>query len=202
MKPFSLAWERDFSVPNAPGLAARAPGSTRAESTAHTRATAIVTQHVDAVWRTLRRLGLRPSELDDGVQQVFLVLSRRLEQVEPGRERAYLLGVALRVATDYRRSLRRRPEDATDSSALEQRPHAGVSPENLLNEKQRLELLDKLIAKLPEELASVFVLHELEELSRAEISQLLAVPAGTVASRLKRAREQFGQLCKELEPHR
>ena len=43
---------------------------------------------------------------------------------------------------------------------------------------------------------------QLEELTRAEISQLLAVPAGTVASRLKRAREQFGQLCKELERQR
>lgn len=184
------------------GLAPRAASGSGADLPAHTRATAIVAQHADAVWRTLRRLGVRPSELDDGVQQVFLVLARRLEQVEPGRERAYLLGVALRVATDYRRSQRRRPEDATDSAALEERPHAGVSPENLLDEKRRLELLDRLIGQLPEELANVFVLHELEELTRAEISQLLAVPAGTVASRLKRAREQFGQLCKELEPHR
>jgi RNA polymerase sigma-70 factor (ECF subfamily) len=189
-------------VANDAGLVPTATGSPRADSPAHARATAIVAQHVDAVWRTLRRLGLGPSELDDGVQQVFLVLSRRLEQVEPGRERAYLLGVALRVATDYRRSRRRRPEDATDSAALEQRPHEGVSPENLLDGKQRLELLDKLIGQLPEELASVFVLHELEELTRAEISQLLAVPAGTVASRLKRAREQFGQLCKEWERQR
>jgi RNA polymerase sigma-70 factor (ECF subfamily) len=186
-------------VPNDAGLASRALSGSRANSSAHARATAIVTEHVDAVWRTLRRLGLRPSELDDGVQQVFLVLSRRLEQIEPGRERAYLLGVALRVATDYRRSQRRRPEDATESAALEQRPHDGVSPENLLDEKRRLELLDELIGQLPEELASVFVLHELEELTRTEISRLLALPAGTVASRLRRAREQFERLCKELE---
>ena len=187
---------------NQPVLAPSAAGGARADSAVHARATAIVTQHVDAIWRTLRRLGVRPSDLDDSVQQVFLVLSRRLEQVEPGRERAYLLGVALRVATDYRRSQRRRPEDATDSAALEQRAHDGVSPDNLLDEKRRLELLDQLIGQLPEELASVFVLHELEELTRAEISQLLAVPAGTVASRLKRARERFAQLCQKLEEQR
>src|SRR5207244_34209 len=92
-KSFSLEWGRDFNVTNDPVLAPRAVGGSRADSPAHARASAIVTQHVDAVWRTLRRLGVRPSELDDGVQQVFLVLSRRLEQVEPGRERAYLLGV-------------------------------------------------------------------------------------------------------------
>jgi RNA polymerase sigma-70 factor (ECF subfamily) len=188
-------------VPDA-ALAPRAVNDARADSPAHARASAVVAQHVDAVWRTLRRLGLRPSELDDGVQQVFLVLSRRLDQVEIGRERAYLLGVALRVATDYRRSHRRHPEDATEPASMEQRPHDGVSPESLLDEKQRLELLDRLIAQLPEDLASVFVLHELEELTRAEISQLLAVPAGTVASRLKRARERFGQLCKDLEEQR
>jgi RNA polymerase sigma-70 factor (ECF subfamily) len=169
---------------------------------AHARATAIVAQHVDAVWRTLRRLGLRPNELDDGVEQVFLVLSRRFAQIEPGRERAYLLGVALRVATDYRRSRRRHPEDMAEPAALEQRPHEGASPESLLDEKRRLELLDNLIGQLPEDLASVFVLHELEELTRAEIAELLAVPPGTVASRLKRAREQFGLLCRELEKRR
>ena len=85
---------------------------------------------------------------------------------------------------------------------MEQRSQEGTTPENLLHEKRRLELLDELIGQLPEELASAFVLHELEELTRAEISQLLEVPAGTVASRLKRAREQFGQLCQELERQR
>jgi len=189
-------------VPGHPALASGAAHRARADLPAHARASAIVAEHVDAVWRTLRRLGLRPNELDDGVQQVFLVLSRRLDQIESGRERAYLLGIALRVAADYRRSRRRRPEDATEPRSIEERPHEGISPESLLDEKQRLELLDKLIGQLPEDLASVFVLHELEELTRAEIAQLLAVPAGTVASRLKRAREQFGHLCKELERQR
>jgi RNA polymerase sigma-70 factor (ECF subfamily) len=56
-----------------------------------------------------------------------------------------------------------------------------------------------LIGQLHEDLASVFVLSELEGLTQAEIARLLSVPAGTVASRLRRAREHFERLCQEWE---
>jgi RNA polymerase sigma-70 factor (ECF subfamily) len=72
----------------------------------------------------------------------------------------------------------------------------------LLDERRRLELLDGLLARLPEDLAEVFVLFELEELTMAEIARLLDLPPGTVASRLRRARERFDGLCRELEVKR
>jgi RNA polymerase sigma-70 factor, ECF subfamily len=166
------------------------------------RVTELVDLHVDSVWRTLRRLGMPPAELDDGVQQVFTVLARRIDGVQPGKERSFLLGVAVRVVSDHRRSRRRRPEDATLPYELEQRSSALLSPEGLLEERQRLELLDRLIGQLSHDLAEVFVLSELEELTMAEIARLLAIPTGTVASRLRRARERFESLCRDVEAMR
>lgn len=163
------------------------------------RVSELVELHVDAVWRTLRRLGMPPSDLDDGVQQVFMVLARRVAEVQPGRERSFLLGVAVKVVADYRRARRRRPEDAMDPVDLERSVPSSFSPEKLLDDRRRLELLDGLVARLPEELAEVFVLFELEEQTMAEISRLLGVPPGTVASRLRRARECFDLFCRELE---
>jgi RNA polymerase sigma-70 factor (ECF subfamily) len=55
------------------------------------------------VWRCLRRLGLRAGEADDGAQQVFLVAAWRIEDIEPGRERAFLFSIAMHVAAKARR---------------------------------------------------------------------------------------------------
>lgn len=168
----------------------------------HGRAHELVEEHVDAVWRTLRRLGMPTSDLDDGVQQVFMVAARRVDNIEPGKERSFLLGVAVRVVSDHRRTRRRHPEDVTEPVDLERHLHADWAPDRLLDDRQRLELLDRLIAQLPEDLATVFVLHELEELTMAQIAELLGLVQGTVASRLRRARERFETLCGQLEAER
>jgi RNA polymerase sigma-70 factor (ECF subfamily) len=177
-----------------------APASTTPQAQA--RITELVELHVDAVWRTLRRLGMPPADLDDGVQQVFTVFARRIDRANTGQELGFLLGIAVRVVSDHRRSRKRRPEDATDPHELERSSSRGDSPESLLDERRRLQLLDELIARLPAELAEVFVLFELEGLTMAEIARLLELPAGTVASRLRRARERFDASCRELEQNR
>jgi len=64
-------------------------------------------------------------------------------------------------------------------------------PDELLEWKRRRELLDEALDALDVELRSVFVLFELEDLSTADVSELLEIPPGTVASRLRRARVRF-----------
>ena len=72
----------------------------------------LVHEHHDFIWRSLRRLGLGHGDVDDAVQQVFLIASRRLATIRPGSERSFLFQTALRIASDVRRGLRRRRETA------------------------------------------------------------------------------------------
>jgi RNA polymerase sigma-70 factor (ECF subfamily) len=149
------------------------------------------------VWRVLRRAGLSRADADDATQQVFLVASRRREDLAHGRERSFLYGTALRIAANLRRGLSRRRE-ATESAAPVAAAAAPLADEELERRRARA-LLDELLAQLPEELARVIVLTEIEGLTLAAIAELEAIPPGTAASRLRRARAAFREL---LQAHR
>jgi|HubBroStandDraft_1064217.scaffolds.fasta_scaffold28426_3 RNA polymerase sigma-70 factor, ECF subfamily len=168
-----------------------AMGSRKAEHEA--RLQSMFEAHFNTVWRTLRRLGVPEPGADDGAQQVFLVASRRLDEIEEGGERRYLLGVALRVASEIRRAMRRRREIAMDASMLEVLDAETVKqhPDEALANKRALLMLADCLQKMPEKLREAFVLFELDELSAPEVAQLLRVPIGTVASRVRLAREHI-----------
>jgi len=145
--------------------------------------------HFRVVWRSLRRFGVPESQVDDAVQHVFATLSRKLDTVGVGKERAFLLATAARVAANVRRAEQRAPrDDEQDLDALE---HPDPVPEELLEWKRRRELLESLLDALPHDQRTAFVLFELEGLSMIEIAEALEIPMGTVASRLRRARARF-----------
>jgi RNA polymerase sigma-70 factor (ECF subfamily) len=153
----------------------------------------IVSDHFEVLWRFLRRLGIAEHDADDAVQEVVLVVARKLDQVEIGSERSFLLSTAVRVASTFRRTLRNRRE--VDDAGLVELPSNDLDPETLA-EKQRLRIvLQSVLDQLPMELRAVFVLYELEELTMAEIAQTLGLPPGTVASRLRRSRELFESIA-------
>lgn len=151
---------------------------------------AMVDTHFDAVWRTLRGLGIADGTADDAAQQVFLIALRKLAQIERGRERAFLLGTAVGVAANSRRSATRSRELA-DPVALEAYVDPAPDPEEQAVLRQRRELLERVLETMPEELRTVFVLFELEGLTSIEIGAALDLPTGTATSRLRRAREHF-----------
>jgi RNA polymerase sigma-70 factor, ECF subfamily len=153
------------------------------------RMRAIMAQHFDFVWRTTRRLGLRDFEADDASQRAFIVVSRRLHEIHPGSERSFLFAVALRIVAEIRRTHARRGEVADD--AADDRRDPAPLPDELVERRRARELLDEVIAAMPEDVRPVFVLFELEQMTMAEVASLLGIPAGTVASRLRRAREIF-----------
>lgn len=153
------------------------------------RLTSLFQQHFDLVWRTVRRLGVAPEAVDDATQEVFVIASRRLGAIEPGKERAFLYGTAVRVASTARRTSSRRRAQPLDDAPD---PADGTpAADELVDRKRARELLDELVARLPDDTRPVFVLYELEGLTMEEISTCLEVPPGTVASRLRRAREVF-----------
>ena len=175
---------------------AQAVGRSQARAN-HERLRAAFDLYFDYVWRLVRRLGVPEASADDATQQVFLTLSAKLEVVLPGKERAFLTGTAFRVASNQRRGERRNPERPWEqhlASAVDPSP----SPEQLIDASRQRAWLDHVLDQLPLELRAVLVLFELEDLSAPEIAKLLELPVGTVASRLRRARQQFFELAEAL----
>jgi RNA polymerase sigma-70 factor (ECF subfamily) len=148
------------------------------------------------IWRYLRRMGLSEADADDATQQVFLVFARRLDSVDPDKERAFLCGTALRVFSEQRRARGRRREVAGDDVAEPVDTRAG--PDALADRERARELLDHILNEMDDKLRSVFVLFELEEMSTITIAEMLGLPPGTVASRLRRARESFQAIIKRM----
>lgn len=143
----------------------------------------------DFVWRTLRRFGVQEAGVDDAAQEVFVVVARKLASIEAGQERSFLFGIARRVAADARRA-RARAMPALERSA--QAPAASVqSPEAVTLVHEARALLDQVLNAMSDDERAVFVLFELEELSKSEVARCLGIPEGTVASRFRRAREIF-----------
>lgn len=163
---------------------------------AEARLRSLIAAEFDFVWRSLRRLGVRDGDADDAAQRVFLITSKKLDQVAAGSERSFLFGVALRVAGHARRGYERRRESEHDevSALLDGAP----SPEEALDERRARAVADALLDEMPMELRAVFVLFEVEEMTMAQIAELLGLPPGTVASRLRRAREDFQARLRRL----
>lgn len=173
------------SVPRPPG-AFPTPGRVRA----------LVTEQFGFVWRSLVRLGVPRKDAEDAVQQVFIVAANRLGDIEIGRERAFLFGTAMRIASRARRTHERRREVLDDEPFEAPDPSPGAE-EQLDRARARAEL-DAILDGMPIELRAVFVLFELEQVTMAEIAGLLDLPPGTVASRLRRAREHFQAATRRL----
>lgn len=158
---------------------------------------AIVDEHFEFVWRSVRRLGVPLSDADDAAQEVFVVTARKLGSIEPDREKAFLFGTAVRVASTRRRTRRRHPEDPAET--LDVRPNEGeASPEERVELAEARTMLQAILEGMSDEQRVVFVLAELEETPVREIAELLDVPLGTVSSRLRAAREAFATEVKRL----
>ncbi|HEY2509540.1 MAG TPA: sigma-70 family RNA polymerase sigma factor [Polyangiaceae bacterium] len=170
---------------------ALASGSTPIDRAAarDARIKGMVQLHFDAIWRSLRRLGVADGALDDAAQQVFLVAARRIDEIEREREKPYLLGIAVRVASDARRSRVRRRE-VSDERA-EDRVDPAPSPEELVDRMRARQLLDRVLDEMPMPLRAAFAMFEIEGMSAPEVAEALGIPLGTAASRLRRARALF-----------
>jgi RNA polymerase sigma-70 factor (ECF subfamily) len=158
---------------------------------------ALARDHVEVLWRTLKRLGVPEASADDAVQQVLLVALRRLDEIEPGRERPYLLGIAVKVAADVRRAWRRRREVPMEAAReLEPVPGAALA-EEVLDQRRALADLAAALDEMPDDNREAFVLFDIEELSAPQVAAVLGIPVGTVASRVRRARELVRQRLRE-----
>jgi RNA polymerase sigma-70 factor (ECF subfamily) len=173
----------------------RFPWATRVDA----RVRAAVDSHYAPLWRFLLRMGVEDSQVEDAAQQVFLVFAQRGDEVVPAAVRAFLFGTALRIASDFRR--KRERIGAVDLGALGDLAHPAPDAEQQAEQNELRRLLDRVLDELAPELRAVFVLTELEEMTMAEVARVLGIPAGTVASRLRRAREVFAERANELRAY-
>jgi RNA polymerase sigma-70 factor (ECF subfamily) len=152
--------------------------------------------HVDFVWRTAHRFGLSPVEADDAAQQVFLIASRKLEQIAPDREKAFLFRAAIHVTRTLLRSTARKREDFVEEpDAADPKP----SPEEALETRRALDAAHRILRDMPDDLREAFILFELEEMTMRQVADLLEIPPGTVASRIRRARATFRAAVQTME---
>lgn len=173
------------------------PAGTAATPVDVARIRRIIADHYGFLWRSLRRLGVPEADVDDGAQRVLGVVVRRLPEIAGGAERAFLFQTAVRVASEMRRAARRSrlSLEPVGDERIDERP----GPEEALEQQRARALLAEVLDALDLDLCSVFVLFEIEEMTTAEIAELLAIPPGTVSSRLKRAREEFRKIADRLK---
>jgi len=149
---------------------------------------ALFREHGGLVERALRRSGVAECDLSDVRQEVFIVVLRKLGGFE-GRSSlsTWLYAISVQVASDYRRKAHRRREQ------LGCERHDSCDPDALgtLERRERLEQVLRLVDALPLPQREVFVLHELFELSMAEVATRLRCPLKTAFSRLYAARRQL-----------
>jgi len=149
----------------------------------------LVDCHVSLVARILRNAGTAEADVEDDVQQVFIALSNRLDDVRSGTEKSFLIQTALNVAAHARRTAARRREILTDCPPESADSFPG--PEQAAHRRQMRQTLDHVLDQMDIDLRAVFTLYEFEELTMGEIASALDIPHGTVASRLRRARADF-----------
>jgi RNA polymerase sigma factor (sigma-70 family) len=147
---------------------------------------ALVRRHGPMVFAVCRRACDDEHLSQDAFQATFLVLARRAGDVKPREAvRAWLYGVAVRTARGARaRSARRRFREVP-MPLVPDRP----IPAEVAVESDALQALDEEIARLPQHLRSAVVLCELDGLPRKAAAARLGIPAGTLSSRLAKARK-------------
>lgn len=187
-------------LPEARSAAAPASGISVSEPVPRPLSAAQIFKEQGAfVLRLLRRLGVPDSDLDDVVQDVFLIVHRSLDRYEERNHlRAWLYRIAVREASRHRRA---RPPQAT--VALEDLTAAtSAGPEERAQQNETRADFERLLSVLDEERRAVFVLYEVEELSMEEVVEVVGCPLATGYSRLRSARKLVLAAAKRLEAQR
>lgn len=154
------------------------------------------------VWRCLRSLGVDTNTLDDAVQEVFLVVSRKLDEFD-GRSKVstWLYAIVLHIARRHRAAAatraRRIISGSAETFALGS-SHAQGDLRVEVEKNEQLALAQRALETLDDAKREVFVLACVEGMSAPEIADVTGVPLNTVYSRLRIAKQQFEQAVEEL----
>jgi RNA polymerase sigma-70 factor (ECF subfamily) len=156
----------------------------------------IFEEEFDYIWNTLRRMGVRPRDLEDVTHDVLLDVHRRLAQYDPSRPlRPWLFAFGFREASDYRRRARYRREVLDDDEKIDSAPLA----DERLEASESRALVRTALETLDLDHRAVFILHDLDDCPVPEIAATLQIPLNTAYSRLRVARERFKKAATRLK---
>jgi RNA polymerase sigma-70 factor, ECF subfamily len=172
----------------------------RPEAAGELRVEDVYREHFGFVWRSLRHLGLAESDVEDGVQDVFVIVHARLATFEHrARITTWIYGICIHVAQARRRRAHVRRELPTDPRSMPVDEGEVARADEACARREAEALLDGILDTMPMEQRAVFTLFELEGRTCEEIAELCAIPIGTVYSRLRLAREAFKRASARLE---
>jgi RNA polymerase sigma-70 factor, ECF subfamily len=153
----------------------------------------VYTTYFSFVWSMARHLGVDEGELDDTVQNIFVIIYERLHTLErPESLRSWIYGIVRRVASTYHRT-KRTKLIRTETSRMEPEtiePELST-PQQMVEQSEQAKLLWSLLEELDAPKREIFVLAELEDMTAPEIAAAIDVPLNTVYSRLRAARQEL-----------
>jgi RNA polymerase sigma-70 factor (ECF subfamily) len=154
----------------------------------------VYASNVGFVWRVLRGMGVSDALVEDAVQDAFVVVHRRLDEFD-GRFsiKTWLFAIAYRIASDYRRKIKRAAHEPLNEALPDRAPTPAESAE----QSEALHLFEELLDVLDENQRIVLILAEIEGMTAPEIAAITATPLNTVYSRLRRARAQLSEALAE-----
>lgn len=189
------------STQPSPSWRPHAQGVRKDRSFAHALPTfrTLYVEHFRFVWRNLQRLGVSSEQLEDAVHDVFVVVHRRLPQWQPEHSpKAWLFAIARRVASDYRRKVRRKGNLAALPEGLAAQD--GRDPDGAAERNQATAIVRAFLLQLDEAHREVFVLSELEQMTAPEIAAALGISVSTAYSRIRSARQALKRFVLERHP--
>jgi len=160
--------------------------------------------HFKYVWRCLRSLGVPAAALDDAVQEVFLVVQRKLAAFDGACDtKTWLYAIVLRVSRRCRAEAARNAErfashEVAGDDAIEVNSSTAADLRHEVEKNERLALAQRALAGLDDAKRDVFVFACIEGMSAPEIATLVGVPLNTVYSRLRAARQAFAEAVASL----
>ena len=164
----------------------------------------LLKMHTRKVFNLCYRFTGRPTEAEDLTQEVFIKIFQTLQSYDAtqGAFATWLNRIARNHLVDhYRRTRKDRLTSSLDEegSAMEETPSPTAGPGAQVESRERRELLQKGLDKLSPDLREAVILRDLNDMDYHEIARVLAVPQGTVKSRINRGRLELARVLKRME---
>lgn len=153
------------------------------------------------VTRVLRRLGVRPADVEDLAQEVFVNAHRKFSEYDRSRPvRPWLFAFAFRVAANHQRLSRNSKEVLSEAASDTSMELVDAStPEQALTQRQQQELVLAALQHVPLDRRGALVMHDIDGFSAPDIAASLAIPVNTVSSRVRIARDEFKKALRRLQ---